>query len=597
MSLYSRLKDSLPELGRLSSIPAGMIDRAYRDEPATGYFGKLRSFITIRAIYVFLFIPSLFIDMIASLVASIRYAFGVLFRSDHVQQERISQLQKYSTQFSRSLYALLGFVFGLFSPKLVAFYFTPEKPNAQGVTAGGHYHHDQNAELVQPESIEELQNIIKNAAQGGKKVIPIGAGFSQGKQFLPEHGSAIVVDLSQLNTVEINTNDKTALVGAGACWFKIQEKADEFKLALQVMQASNVFSVGGSIGTNIHGWDHQSGVLSNTIESIQIVNAQGELQILTPSDPLFNAIMGGFGLCGIVVRATIKLTDNLKLKEVGTFIPVTNYAQYFREQVIHDKTAKMHLFRLSLHPNHLLEEGVAVSYVAQDNTPVVTPNLITKELQQGTRFERVMVNLARRINWLRGLYWTGERDRLLRNDEHPIMTTNEVMQPPINAMLNPSVSEAEWLQEYYLPGDRLDDFLKRLGQLLMKNKVSLLNASVRFVKQHQGALSYCDDGDKFAVVLCFNQSLRESKIIESKKWLREAQQMAIQHGGTYYLPYQHVSSPDDFKKAYPRAEAFDAIKKEVDPDTRFISGFYQKYLAKTQRYSQIILKQQWLMKS
>ena len=159
------------------------------------------------------------------------------------------------------------------------------------------------------------------------------------------------------------------------------------------------------------------------------------------------------------------------------------------------------------------------------------------------------------------------------------MTTNQVMQPPINAMFNRSVSEAEWLQEYYLPAENLDAFLKQLGPLLMKNNVPLLNASVRFVKQHEGPLSYCDKGDRFAVVLCFNQSLQASHVVAAKKWLREAQHMAVELGGTYYLPYQQVSSPEDFEQAYPRASEFQAAKALADPHNIFSSGFHQKYLA------------------
>ena len=114
----------------------------------------------------------------------------------------------------------------------------------------------------------------------------------------------------------------------------------------------------------------------------------------------------------------------------------------------------------------------------------------------------------------------------------------------------------------------------------MANEVILLNASVRFVKQHEKShLSYAKDGDRFAVVLCFNQSLREEEVIRAKKWVRQAQHLAVQKGGTYYLPYQHVSSPEDFDKAYPHATEARSTKEQVDPQGLFTSGLYQKYIA------------------
>ncbi len=578
MSLYQKIRKALPELGHFTARPAGMIDRLYLEEPSH-FLGHFWNFIKVRSIYLFLFLPLVVVDLSVSFVLGLRYALAVFLISDAFQSQRLEQQKKYANFFSKNLYCLMSFVFGIFSPKLIAFYFTPDKKNEAGVSAGGSYHYSPDAERLAPESVEDLQVIVRDAAAHGHKIMPVGAGQSQGKQFLPEGGKAIVLDLKKFNQVEIHSKDKIAIVGAGARWSDIQLKADPFKLALKVMQASNVFSVGGSIGTNIHGWDHINGVLSNTILSMDVINAQGECVTVTPRDELFHQITGGLGLYGVVVSATIQLTDNEYLTEKGIDIAPGRYVDYFRDTVQQNPNTKMHLYRLSLDPSNLLRSGVAVSFDKENlDTPAVkTPNLTVEE-KTGTRFNRVMINLARRFDWLRRQYWRGERSRLLANNSAPI-TTNEIMQPPINAMFNPSVSEAEWLQEYFLPGDQLDAFLARLGKLLMDNKVPLLNASVRFVKQHQQSpLSYANAGDRFAVVLCFNQSLQASRLIQAKKWLRAAQKMCTDHGGNYYLPYQHVSSPEDFEASYPHHAAAQAYKDTIDQNHVFTSGFHQKYM-------------------
>jgi FAD/FMN-containing dehydrogenase len=573
------LRKILPKIGRLCSIPAGMMDRAYLEEPSS-FVGRLYSFIKIRAIYIFLFIPASFLDMVSSGVIAIGAALGSLFSIDDAQNRLLNQQKKFATRFSENLFALLSIPFGVVSPKVGAFYFTPEQPHSHGVTAGGVYHHANDAVRLEPESIEAIQDLVREASAAGDKIIPVGAGRSQGKQFIPADGQrAFVIDLHKLNSIEVNARAKIARVGAGVRWADLQAMINQHKLALKVMQASNVFSVGGSIGTNIHGWDHRTGSLSNTIVSLDIINAQGELQTIYPDNPLFHHVVGGFGLYGIVVSAEISLTDNELLVEQGQAISPADYVRYFHEEVMPDDSQRMHLYRLSLDPDDLLGSGVAVSYVKQDNQkPLVTPNLSVEE-SKGSRFNRFMVNLARRFDFIRRIYWSQESARLINNNNPP-QSTNEIMQPPIKAMFNPSVSEAEWLQEYFLPGDQLDAFLKNLGRLLMNNEVVLLNASVRFVKQHaESPLSYARDGDRFAVVLCFNQSLQKSEIIKCKKWLRESQALAVWHGGTYYLPYQHVSSPEDFAAAYPAAGDAQQYKNQVDPNHIFTSGFHQKYLS------------------
>lgn len=579
MSLLKRIANALPEPGRLSSWPAAMMDRVYLNAPRK-WWQNGWSFIKLRVIYLTLFLPLAGIDLwTAAFLAAVSFV-RTLFTVDKKQEKPLQDVKKYATIFSKNLLALLFFPIGLISTRIVTFYFTPEKSYKRGVTAGGNYYRAVNAKLKEPENVEALQVLVLKAAHEGHKVMPVGAGRSQGRQFLTEGGrKAYVVDLRKLNKIEIDSKNKTVTVGAGARWIDIQKEANKHALALKVMQASNVFSVGGSVGTNIHGWDHKSGMLSNTIRSIDIVNAKGETQTLTPNDELFHYVTGGLGLFGIVTSVTLELRDNKLLTEKSTEVSIEEYVEYFGKEVQDNEEHELHLFRLSIAPNNLVGSGIAVSYVKEpDAAPCETPNL-ESESYDGTRADQVLINLARHIDRVRQYYWETETKRLLANNSKP-MTTNAVMQPPINAMFNASVSEAEWLQEYFLPGAQLAAFLTTLKKILTDNKVVLLNASVRFVKQNASpALSYAADGDKFAVVLCFNQSLNDDEIMKARKWLRLAQEESIKLGGTYYLPYQQVSSPEQFRRAYPRAQAAQAFKEQVDPQHIFMSGFEQKYMA------------------
>lgn len=45
------------KLAKINAIPAGIMDRAYRDMPR-GWFGRLLNFIKIRAVYTLLFYPA-----------------------------------------------------------------------------------------------------------------------------------------------------------------------------------------------------------------------------------------------------------------------------------------------------------------------------------------------------------------------------------------------------------------------------------------------------------------------------------------------------------------------------------------------------------
>ncbi|WP_165397077.1 FAD-binding protein [Legionella sainthelensi] len=574
------LRNRFPTIGRFAEIPAGWIDRMDLEEKSS-FINEAWYFIRKRVIFLLFFPVLTAVDVATSFVLATLNFVGSLFSSDANQEFFLAKTREYTTLFSKSLLGLTFSLLGLISPKLISFFFLPEKKSNKAESGGALYKADVENEV--PTSVDDLQEIIRRARKNGQSVMAIGAGRSQGKQFIPhskEGKKGILIDMSEFNEVVIDKDAKTATVGAGVRWVDLQIEANKKKLALKVMQASNVFSVGGSIGTNIHGWDHRSGNLANVIRSLKIINSEGELEVIDKFSPKFGKILGGFGLFGIVVSAEIELTDNENLVEQSTDVSIEDYVKHFRDNVQTDDNIRMHLFRLSLDPNNLLGNGVAVNYSKVDDSGPVKSEKITKEGDNGTRMDRIMVNVARRSGYVRQKYWESERHRLLNNETQ--MTTNEIMQPPINAMFNNSVSESEWLQEFFVPGENLADFIKELGQLLTANEVALLNSSVRFVKKDEhSTLGYAREGDRFAVVLCFNQALKQSEIIKTKKWIRAANDLVIKHGGTFYLPYQQFATQEQFEKGYGKehVEEFKAAKANEDPHGVFYSGMYQHYLA------------------
>lgn len=78
-------------------------------------------------------------------------------------------------------------------------------------------------------------------------------------------------------------------------------------LPLNVILVENTFS--GTISSVCHGAGYQNKTLSDLVEEIEFVNANGELQIINKSKQpsLMQAAAGSFGLLGIITSITLKL--------------------------------------------------------------------------------------------------------------------------------------------------------------------------------------------------------------------------------------------------------------------------------------------------
>lgn len=533
------------------------------------------SWVTSRAISLTLFPACMAVDLAVLTAKQAHETSHIILDKDPVQRQvHLANFRKNSEAIKSTALGLVTSPLGAVSPDLVTHHFIPEKIQTYEVVPYGKLYKAK-AHMARPNSIEEVQAIVLEAKRSGKTVSVLGKLMCQGKQTISNSDWNVAIDTSNLNKIYIDPALKIAKVGAGTTWKDLQNVANQYGLAVRVMQASNIFSIGGSISANCHGWDFKAGCLRNTIISLTVVNAEGATLEVTPNQPLFNYIVGGYGGFGVIVEATVSLTDNVQLIEYGIEISPRHYVDYFNKHILHNKEVDMHLYRLSLEPKRLFHSGVAVSYQRRSDQPTVA--FLKDEQPLGGRLDRIKLHTIRRLNWLCNLAWKTEKNDAMAIK---IMSRNEVMRPPINPIFNNSKIDSEWLQEYFVKGEDLSDFLAFLGHLLQKNKVKVLNASVRFVKHDPNTkLSYASQGNRFAIVLFFNQKLSPVAIQSTKSWVREVIDYLIAHEGSYYLPYQHFATQEQFQACYPKAAEVIAFKSKVDPDQLFHNGFYEEYLS------------------
>ena len=120
------------------------------------------------------------------------------------------------------------------------------------------------------------------------------------------------LDMTHMDQLVYNDSDQTVTVGPGATWRQIQTTLSPHGRAVRVMQDSNIFSVGGSLSVNAHGKDPRYGSLIESVNSLKLVTADGrEIQCdRTRQKDLFSAVIGGYGILGIITEVNLTTTQN-----------------------------------------------------------------------------------------------------------------------------------------------------------------------------------------------------------------------------------------------------------------------------------------------
>jgi len=162
--------------------------------------------------------------------------------------------------------------------------------------------------VVQPKNVAEIKEVLAFANEKKIPVIPRGAASWGFGGVIPTQ-AGIVVDLSPFRKIiEIDPEQKTARVEAGARWSDIDIVAKKQGLSLMTYPSSKFSTVAGWIATG--GYSINSfryGHLSKQIQSMTVVTASGESKTLTPADKEFAYYISTEGVFGIIVEVTLTL--------------------------------------------------------------------------------------------------------------------------------------------------------------------------------------------------------------------------------------------------------------------------------------------------
>ena len=428
------------------------------------------------------------------------------------------------------------------------------------------------ARIATPRSVEELAAEVRSSSGP----VSIGGGrYSMGGQTATPDG--LQLDLRQMRgVVSLDTIARTITVLAGTPWREVQEAIDPHGLAVQVMQTYNTFTVGGALSVNAHGRYLGHGPVSSSVRALRIVLASGEVVTAsrTQRPELFWAALGGYGAIGVIAEATLSLAENVRVRREDEVMPVSEYLVWFRRVIRGDSTVIFH--NADIAPG-AYDQVRAVTY-RRTEEPLTTTDRLRPRDQSGwvTPAAYAVFSSPGFGPWARThiieplAYRVGGR--------HPVTWRNYEASYDVSELEPSSRLRSTYvLQEYFLPVDSLQPFVRAMGGLLRTANVHAVNVSIRHANAEPAPYLTWAPDETFAFVLYYRQPTTSEAQREVGRWTRALIDSAIAHGGRYYLPYQPHATRAQFTRAYPRSRELFAVKRRVDPRGRFTNVLWDLY--------------------
>jgi FAD/FMN-containing dehydrogenase len=420
---------------------------------------------------------------------------------------------------------------------------------------------------------EQLAELLAEARDKGWKVSIAGARHSMGGHTIYPGG--IVVDMLPLAHMTLDEPTNTLHVGAGALWRDVLGILDPRGRSVGVMQSNNSFSVGGSISVNCHGWQVGRPPIASTVHSLRLMLADGSVVRASREEnkQLFSAVLGGYGLFGIILDVDLAVVPNRRYRLARRMMPSDRLPATWDEAVAEHAGAEMVYGRLNVTAERFLEDAILyVLYVDPADRAPIPPmhaphlTMLKRQVFRGSADNEY----GKRLRWQAELKW---QPKIGGN----VFSRNQLLNEGIEVFQNRSAETTDILHEYFVPRQAFAEFVARVREIVPGHAGNLLNVTVRGIETDDDTLLRYADQPMLALVMLFQQPRSKKADDRMAAMSRDLIDAAIDVGGRYYLPYRLHATAEQFRRAYPHADQFFALKRKYDPQELFQNQFYLQY--------------------
>jgi len=393
--------------------------------------------------------------------------------------------------------------------------------------------------LLRPRTDDDLIAAFKFASNKRAPLCVSGSRHSMGgQQFLSD---GISVDMRSFCRVRrFDAEHGLIEAEAGIQWPQLiksylsqqQNRPNQWGIA-QKQTGADMFTLGGSLSSNVHGRGLKMKPLISNVESFTLLNPAGKKMRCSRMEnaELFRLAIGGYGLFGLIHTVTLQLVPRRKLRRVVEVIDRSDLLKRFEERIADNYLYGDFQYSIDEKSSDFLRRGVFSCY-----QPVSDDSSIAAEKKLGNDDWLALLQLA----------YTDRARAFDRYAQYYLSTTNQTYWSDTNQLSAYLPNYAQRLKEkiggdessliiteIYVPRPRLADFLSQAAELLRSERVIVIYGTVRLIERDEESFLAWAKQDYACVIFNLLTVHTSAGMAASERAFRGLIDLAIERQGGY----------------------------------------------------------------
>ncbi len=446
--------------------------------------------------------------------------------------------------------------------------------------------------VARPTNVDQCREALVYCQQNGLKICPRGAGRSYGDEALLD--GQVLLDISAMNRIlDFDEEKAQVTVEAGARLIDIYEQVHYRNLTLPSSPTESHSTVSGAISANVNGKDAwKQGSFAYQVVRLSMLTADGETIEIDRSHELFNVVVSGIGLTGIILDAT------LQLKSIPSpYLEVHRYPAANVDDLLETMAHVEESYDLAVVWMDAYARGEktgrsvihAAKWTGDDATEAERKAYLDAGYERLDKHRRLglglheafgpllslmlyaqkpMLHVFNRLYYAMSRFTSGNGDSSKKELFLQFSFAASFTVPPAHLVCG----ARGYTVQLTFPRAQARDAIIELMGICQSSPSPPVTTILRAHKSDDGLLSFSEDGYS----LNFEFHPKKHNEVESRQAVDRIIDATAKRGGKIHLAKDQVMRPAQFCRIYPRYGELLEIKSRLDPEGLFTSDLARR---------------------